>query len=312
MDQLLIYIILLAILCFGISLAAIYRNITERNLVKQTLQKSDYVTERELTKKLSFTKRILSNLFTYADHLSDIGQRFNFYSESEDVSDWLIHANYPYRLNVKRFQGLKIVLMLLGFFSGLLLFILGFPLKEFLLVGSPFLGFFAPIIWIQHKAKKRQEELSYTLPDFLDMVSVTLKAGASLDQAFYELSRYFDGPIKEEFTRFHQRAQLGIPREELYKELIDRTDVPEFHAVIKALIRGSQLGVPIATTFEIQSSEIRELRKERAKEEASKASPKVTMVTTFIVMPSALLLIGGLILLNAISNIGGAGVLNIF
>lgn len=312
MDHLMFYIIILVVLLFGIALAAAYKNLTERKLVKQRLKRTAYIREPDKVKKPTLLEKILTRLFSYADDLSDIGERFNFYSESQDVSDWLIQANHPYNLNVRRFQGLKIVLTLIGFFTGVLLFVIGFPFGEFLLVGSPFIGFFAPIMWAKNKANKRQEELSYTLPDFLDMVSVSLKAGASLDQAFHEISSYFEGPLKEEFARFNQRVKLGIPREELYKELIDRTSVPEFQMVIKSLIRGAQLGVPVATTFEIQSTEIRKLRKERAKEEAAKSAPKVTMVTTFVVMPTALLLIGGLVLLNAISNISDTGVPNIF
>src|SRR5699024_6737353 len=203
-------------------------------------------------------------------------------------------------------------MMLIGLFSGIIAFIIGFPLGQYLFIILPFVGFFQPIFWVKKKAQLRQEELGYALPDFLDMVSVTLKAGASIDQAFKEISTYFDGPIKEEFARFNQRSQLVISREELYKELIERTDVPEFQTVIKSLIRGAHLGVPVATTFEIQSAEIRKLRKEKVKELAAKASPKVTMVTTFVVMPTAFILIGGLMLLNIIYKIGGSGVQGIF
>jgi len=64
------------------------------------------------------------------------------------------------------------------------------------------------------------------------------------------------------------------------------------------LIQGEQLGVPISNTFRQQSDEMRKLKKEKVKEKASKASPKVTLITTFLVMPSALILIGGLMVIN--------------
>ncbi|MFC4403105.1 type II secretion system F family protein [Gracilibacillus xinjiangensis] len=311
MTDLIMIIAILSILLLGISLSAWYRYLGQKDEVKARLQEANYGGKEEQKKQPIFHK-IVAKILTLADDFSEIGERFNFFSETDDVAKWLIQANHPYSLTVKRFQGLKIVLTLIGFFSGIIAFLIGFPFRQFLIVILPFVGFFGPIIWIKNKAKKRQDELSYALPDFLDMVSVTLKAGASLDQAFKEISNYFEGPIQEEFSRFNHRANLGIPREELYLELINRTDVPEFQTVIKSLIRGAELGVPVATTFEIQSAEIRQLRKEKVKELAAKASPKVTLVTTFVVMPTAFILIGGLLLLNIIYDILDSGIIESF
>ncbi|SES21581.1 tight adherence protein C [Gracilibacillus ureilyticus] len=308
MTDLITLIAILSILLLGVSLSAWYRYIGQKNEVKTRLKEANDSENQELEKKQSLLHKIFAKILTFADDFSEIGERFNFFSETEDVEKWLIQADNPYDLTVKRFQGLKIALTLIGFFTGVLAFLIGLPFRQFLVVILPFIGFFGPIFWIKNKAKKRQEELSYALPDFLDMVSVTLKAGASLDQAFREISRYFDGPIQEEFSRFNHRANLGIQREELYLELINRTDVPEFHTVIKSLIRGAELGVPVATTFEIQSAEIRQLRKEKAKELAAKASPKITLITTFVVMPTAFILIGGLLLLNIIYEVLDSGI----
>ncbi|RLL46510.1 pilus assembly protein TadB [Oceanobacillus piezotolerans] len=307
MEQLFLITILSFIIFFGIALKAWYNYISERDKVHNHLKEVAHIPFEEERKKESFIKRFITKVLKYADDFSDIGERFNFYSESEDVYSWLIYANFPYELTVKRFQGLKIILMIAGFFAGVVLFLLGFPLRQFLLFLLPGLGYFGPIFWLRKKAKNRQDELSYTLPDFIDMVSVTLKAGASIDQAFYQISRYFEGPIREEFSRFHQRISLGAPRVEAYKELIERTNVPEFEMVIKSLIRGLQLGVPVAKTLEIQAEEIRKIRKEKVKEAASKASPKVTMITTFVVLPTAFIFIGGLLILNIIRNIQDSG-----
>lgn len=44
------------------------------------------------------------------------------------------------------------------------------------------------------------------------------------------------------------------------------------------------------------------MKKEQIKEKAAKASPKITLVTTFLVMPSALIFIGGLMIMNMFSQ----------
>ncbi len=80
----------------------------------------------------------------------------------------------------------------------------------------------------------------------MDTVSTSLQAGVSLDNALREVIRYFDGPIREEFSRFNQEIDLGVPREKAYRELLKRNDNEEFQSLIKALIQGMDLGIPIA------------------------------------------------------------------
>jgi tight adherence protein C len=66
------------------------------------------------------------------------------------------------------------------------------------------------------------------------------------------------------------------------------------------LLQGLKLGVPIATTFKVQAEDMRQFREEQVKELAAKASPKVTLVTTFVVAPVSILMIAGLMILNLI------------
>ncbi|WP_280771170.1 type II secretion system F family protein [Salipaludibacillus daqingensis] len=259
---------------------------------------STYKQQRITSANKSFSKNIVNRIFHYADDFSSLGHRINFFSESHDIERLLMQAAYPYNLNVDRFQGTKIVLGIAGFIMGSLLFIIGFPFSQFGLIAFPLAGYMTLIIWLKSKAKARQEELGFVLPDFLDTVSVTLQAGVSLDQAIEEIAPYFDGPVNEEFSRYSQKIKLGVPREMAYRDLLTRNESPEFQLLIKSLIQGSQLGVPVSTTFKLQAEEMRKLKKEKIKEKAAKASPKITLVTTFILMPTAMFLIGGLMIMN--------------
>ena len=79
--------------------------------------------------------------------------------------------------------------------------------------------------------------------------------------------------------------------------------------MIKALIQGMDLGIPIAKTFQIQAEELREIRQEQVKELAAKASPKVTLVTTFLIAPVSILMIAGLMIMNML--MGENSILNL-
>ena len=50
-------------------------------------------------------------------------------------------------------------------------------------------------------------------------MSVTLQAGVGLDQALRDIVPYFEGPIKDEFGRFIQETDVGVPRGDAYQSL---------------------------------------------------------------------------------------------
>ncbi|MED4585375.1 type II secretion system F family protein [Brevibacillus choshinensis] len=298
MDALIITCLFLFLLVFAIFLKETYRySVEKEKLIAHVHEiagnKAYHVRKRETTSQ-KWTKRILA----YSDDYSALGSRINFFSESHEVEEWLLKAGRPLDLTVVRFQGAKIFLALVGIIVGTVFFVLGFPFAHFGLIIWPMLGYFLPILLLKNKARERQNQLRYDLPEFLDTVSVTLQAGVSLDQSLREVIQFFEGPLREEFSRFNQELDLGVPREKAYEQLLRRNDNPEFQMLIKALIQGMRLGVPIAVTFKIQSENMRRIRKELIKEKAAKASPKVTLITTFVVAPTAIMLIGGLMVLN--------------
>ena len=252
------------------------------------------------TKKKNRRGRLIQKLTKYAEDFSDLGQRVNFFSENHDVENWLRKSGNSYNLTVERFQGLKIFLLIVGFFGGVLSLIIGLPFSQYSIIFLPILGYFLPIIIVRNQAKKRQQLIRKDLPDFLDTISTSLQAGINLVQALREVIRFFDGPLREEFSRFNYEIELGVQRETAYRNLLSRNDNTEFQSLIKSLIQGQNLGVPIATTFKIQAEDMRKLREEQVKELAAKASPKVTLVTTFIVAPVSILMIAGLMILNMI------------
>jgi len=299
--------VLLFILFFAVSLREWYKYSQEKQRLMRKVENITLFGKHDVIKSESTYTKFLKKIFKYGDDFSDLGQRINFFSESHEVEDWLQKAGYPFDLSVERFQGIKIFLTIFGFLAGFVLLILGFPFSQYAMIFLPIAGYLGTILLLKNKAKSRQEKLRYDLPDFLDTVSVTLQAGVGLDQALREIVVYFDGPLHEEFSRFNQEIDLGVPREQAYRGLLKRNDNQEFQMLIKSLIQGMRLGVPIATTFKLQADEMRRLRKEQIKEKAAKASPKITLITTFLVAPTAILMIGGLVLLNTLFGENGLG-----
>jgi tight adherence protein C len=304
MDGIIALTVVLTVLVFGIALRSIYVYWLSYKDLKQTVATTMYVYDA-YTRNVSRKQKMIEKCLHFSNDFSDLGQRINFFSENIDVKKWLTQAGHPYKLTVEQFQGLKIFFLLIGFIFGGLLLVIGFPFSQILIIILPIVGYMMSILWIKSKAKARQADISYQLPDFLDTMSVTLQAGVGMNQALRDIVPYFEGPIKEEFGRFLQEISIGIPRIDAYQMLLQRNDSKEFQILIKSLIQGERLGVPIADSFKQQAEEMRKLKKEMIKEKAAKASPKVTLVTTFLVLPSSIILIGGLMIINMFSQNGG-------
>jgi len=304
MDGIIALTVVLTVLVFGIALRSIYIYWLSYKELRQTVATTLYVYDG-YTKRVSKKQKMIEKFLHFSDDFSDLGQRINFFSENIDVKKWLTQAGHPYKLTVEQFQGLKIFFLIIGFIFGAILLVIGFLFSQILIIILPIIGYMMPILWIKSKAKARQADISYQLPDFLDTMSVTLQAGVGMNQALRDIVPYFEGPIKEEFGRFLQEISIGIPRVEAYQMLLQRNDSKEFQILIKSLIQGERLGVPIAASFKQQAEEMRKLKKEMIKEKAAKASPKVTLVTTFLILPSSIILIGGLMIINMFSQNGG-------
>ncbi|MCJ8008769.1 type II secretion system F family protein [Lederbergia wuyishanensis] len=292
--QLLIIIILIFVL---IGFIFIWLYIAKKEKLLVHLQKSKLKRSR---KKLS--EIIWKPLIKAAEYVGPTAEKYKLMFDFEKDEQMIVRAGNPMGLTQKGLHGLRFVLGMGLLTFSILYSFLGMPFALLLLVIFPITGFMFPSLWIMYLAKERQEMISTMMPDFLDTVSITLQAGVSLDAALRQVTNQMDGPLSEEFQRFNREIDLGVPRRQAFQHILDRNTSKELEMLVNSLVQGSDLGVPVSTTFRVQAENLRSMRGYRAKEKAAKASPQVTLVTTFLVAPAVFLLIIGLLFLNMLYN----------
>jgi tight adherence protein C len=265
------------------------------------------IIKTERKKRRKWNDGLKETVFRWSHQLAPLGKRFRFFVNEKDLERKLALAGYPNGLDLDSFYGFRFLCMFSGLLFGTLLSYLGFGdgLMQILLFLA---GLFLPTVWIRSAATARQEQIGLDLPDFMDTMSVTLQAGVPMDPAMRQIIRHMDGPLSEELTRFMQELEIGVPREEAYLRLMNRNQCKELETLILALIQGSKLGVPIANTFKVMAEDMRDSRIGKIKEKAAKAGPKVTLITTFLILPAVILCIVGLLVLNFVYNPEGIGV----
>ena len=213
-------------------------------------------------------------LHHWMDRFAPTGEKIEILSDPVELEDDLVKSGYPYGLTVRRIQGAKILGTFAGVGIGFLYWFIGMPFAPVIVIFLPFLGYMAPIYGVKFLAKRRQEQIRYELPDFLDMMSITLQASMGLDEAFAYYVQTNKGPLSEELARLNQEIQFGVQRETAYRSLIRRTDSAELEALIQSLIQAHNLGTPIAKTFAQQAEEMRRMRAEQARKRQERQPPK--------------------------------------
>jgi tight adherence protein C len=255
----------------------------------------------------SRSSKLMDPLLRAANYGKPTALKYTYFTNKTKEEKLLGLAGNPFGLTHDLFHSLRFVLALGLLMYSIIYLLLGLPFGLMGMLLLPLLGYFGPIVWLNLKAKERQELISVAMPDFLDTVSVTLSAGVGIDQALHQVTKQFDGPLIEEIEQFNREVDLGVPRKTAYLNLLARNKSKELEMLVNSLIQGQTLGVPVSTTFRLQAEDLRAMRGFKAKEKAAKASPQITLITTFFVAPAVFVLIIGLLFLNVIYNPGAFG-----
>lgn len=169
------------------------------------------------------------------------------------------------------------------------------PLGKTLFLGGTLaaLAYLLPGVWLDSKVESRRKLIRKSLPEMLDMLTISAEAGLGFDTALAKLISNSVGPLAEEFAATLQEIQAGVPRREALKALSDRVGIPEFGAFIMAVVQADVFGVSIAHVLKTQSRELRTKRRQRAEEMAQKIPVKIVFPVVLCILPATMLVILG-------------------
>lgn len=222
--------------------------------------------------------------------------RFAPKANLENVRRRLDMSGNPYNWTPSDFLGIRV---LAGIVCGALplgLMLMGqAPLVNvlFFTVGGAALGFMLPVLWVGQKIRARQKEIQMTLPDALDVLTISVEAGLSLDGGMAKVSEKMDNELSKAFARVNSDIRVGRPRREALREMADRAGVSDLTNFVTALIQAEQLGVSMTKILRIQSDQMRIKRRQRAEEEAHKAPVKMSVVLVLLLVPGLFIVILG-------------------
>ncbi len=159
--------------------------------------------------------------------------------------------------------------------------------------GMAVLGFMLPTVWLGGRISRRQEEIVKTLPDALDLLTISVEAGLPFDGAMQRVADKWNNEISKGFQRVLTELRVGKSRPDALRDMSERMEVPDVTQFVAALIQADQLGISIAKVLRIQSEQMRIKRRQRAEEKAQQAPIKMLFPMTFLIFPTILVVILG-------------------
>ncbi|RME12831.1 MAG: type II secretion system F family protein [Ardenticatenia bacterium] len=249
---------------------------------------------QELELEEPFTERVLRPLI---HSMAQAISRFTPQQVLENQRALLEAAGNPNNWTPADFLGVRgLAAIVLGALPGILLFLSGASFIRVIgfSVGFALLGFLLPGIWINRKIQDRRKQILKTLPDALDLMTISVEAGLGFDQAMSKVAeKWGDNELAKEFNRVITEIRLGKTRREALRDLAERTQVDEIRGFVAAVIQADQLGVSIAKVLRTQSEQMRIRRRQRAEEQAQQASIKMLFPLVFLIFPAIFIVLLG-------------------
>ncbi|POM25059.1 Bacterial type II secretion system protein F domain protein [Actinomadura rubteroloni] len=188
------------------------------------------------------------------------------------------------------FAGVALLMVAIGQYAFAFVVLLGALQNEGLLRG---------------RMNARQNDIQKSLPDFLDVLAVTVSAGLSFRVALTRVAGSMPGALADEFMIALRQMELGTSRREAFDDLRSRNSSEALASFVTALLQAEELGAPLQTALMDISSDMRRESSQWAKRKAQRTTPQITAVTTALSLPAVMLVVLGGMFFGTGASLGG-------
>jgi tight adherence protein C len=167
-------------------------------------------------------------------------------------------------------------------------------------------GFLLPSMWVSIRASRRREQIRVSLPDALDLLVVCVEAGLGLNSALVRVGREIQWscpPLSDELRLLNQEIRAGTPRPTALRGLAARVPIPDVQSLVAMFIQTDRLGTSIGRSLRVHADSLRRKRRQRAEENARKATIKLIFPLILFIFPELLVVLlgpAGIKLLNTL------------
>lgn len=185
----------------------------------------------------------------------------------------------------------------LGAGAGLLV-ALASPL--FGLVAAAVVAWFSVVLaigGIDADARKRSGAVRGRLAFATDLMALVLQAGGSASDALESVVRECgDHPLGQEFGKVADNIGHGMPRKEALGRLRDRFTDEDIRDFVFAVVKGEELGTPLAEILAGQARDMRRRQSQACEKQAAEAEVKLSFPSMLVLVACLLVMLGPFLL----------------
>ncbi|GIG19401.1 membrane protein [Cellulomonas chitinilytica] len=148
-----------------------------------------------------------------------------------------------------------------------------------------------PLSRVAGEQRRRRERIDRDLPDFLDVLAVTVMAGVNFRAALARVAERFQGPLGEEITLTLHQIANGASVRDAFDDLRRRSSSEAVAQFVSALLQSQELGAPLAESLRMIADDMRRESGQRQRRAAARTAPRVTLVTSLVLVPGALVFV---------------------
>ena len=146
-------------------------------------------------------------------------------------------------------------------------------------------------LWLHSRGKARGEEIDRAMPQALELLRITVGAGAVLERGFRQLSAMEQlGPLAQEFARVDfEVSRLGATRSQALEAMRGRCRSKLVGYFVSAMVQASERGASVSGVLASQARLAQREREQQLEAEANRLSTKITFPLVLFFLPAALI-----------------------
>jgi tight adherence protein C len=171
----------------------------------------------------------------------------------------------------------------------------GMQLLLAFLVGAA-LGYYLPNLVLARIVMRRQRDIFETLPDALDLLTVCVEAGLSLERAMIKVASEIQiksVPLAHELQLVLMEMRAGFTKEKALRNFALRVGIDDIDTLVAMLIQSERFGTSMGDSLRVHADNLRNKRRVIAEECAAKIGLKLLFPLIFCIFPTLLMVLLG-------------------
>jgi tight adherence protein C len=174
------------------------------------------------------------------------------------------------------------------------------------LIGVAAFGYYLPNLLLTRLMARRKREIFESIPDALDLLTVCVEAGLSLERALIKVATEIhikSMVLAQELQTVLMEMRAGFSKEKALRNFALRTGVEDIDTLVAMLVQSERFGTSMGAALRVHSDNLRTKRRMIAEESAAKIALKLMFPLIVCIFPSILIVLVGPAAIQIVHNL---------